>query len=159
MNDFICRYRWFIVGKIAKKTVSGSACLLIRHSKYSKKYTPTDCFFGVFAHWDVLLLTVMHGEEEWGSWWRMRKPMKKGGADEEWGSWWRMGKLMKNGEADEEWGSRWRMGKLTKNRKVHEERIAYEERKTQWRCPVIMQCYLYLPYRYLLKNNKGLEIS
>jgi len=33
-----------------------SAILLIRHSKYSailSNYTPTDCFFGDFAHWDV----------------------------------------------------------------------------------------------------------
>jgi len=26
--------------------------LLIRHSKYSEKYTLTDCFFGDFAHWE-----------------------------------------------------------------------------------------------------------
>jgi len=29
--------------------------LLIWHSKYSaKKYTPTDCFIGYFAHWGTL---------------------------------------------------------------------------------------------------------
>jgi len=28
--------------------------LLIWHSKYSAIYTPTDCFFGDFAHWDVI---------------------------------------------------------------------------------------------------------
>jgi len=27
--------------------------LSIRHSKY-QKYTPTDCFFGDFAHWEYL---------------------------------------------------------------------------------------------------------
>jgi len=42
------------VGKIAKKAVLRSVFLLIRNWKYSailSKYTPTDCFFGDFAHW------------------------------------------------------------------------------------------------------------
>jgi len=41
------------VGKIAKKKQSEVVFLLTRHSKYSanQKYTPTDCFFGNFAHW------------------------------------------------------------------------------------------------------------
>jgi len=37
------------VGKIGKKKQSeGVRFLLIRHSQI---YTPTDCFFGDFAHW------------------------------------------------------------------------------------------------------------
>jgi len=27
------------------------AFLLIQHSKWCQKYTPTDCFFGDFTHW------------------------------------------------------------------------------------------------------------
>jgi len=43
------------VGKIAQKTVSRSAFLLIWHS-YCQKYTPTDCFFRQF--WKPALQTV-----------------------------------------------------------------------------------------------------
>jgi len=45
---------------IAKKTVWRSEFLLIRNSKCSAiivKYTPTDCFFGDFAHW---VLKIRH---------------------------------------------------------------------------------------------------
>jgi len=41
------RARGFPVGKITKKQSEGVRFLLIWHSK---KYTPTDCFFGDFAH-------------------------------------------------------------------------------------------------------------
>jgi len=38
------------VGKIAKITIQRSAFLLI-YCAILSKYTPTDCFFGAFAHW------------------------------------------------------------------------------------------------------------
>jgi len=42
------------MGKIAKNTVWRSAFLLIRRSPYCQKYSPTDCFFGDFAHWVII---------------------------------------------------------------------------------------------------------
>jgi len=33
--------------------------LLIQHSKYSAKYTPIDCFFGDFAHWELILWFII----------------------------------------------------------------------------------------------------
>jgi len=50
-----------------KKQSEGVRFFLIRHSKYSvilSNYTPTDCFFGDFAHWVYSSLTT-HEEIEW----------------------------------------------------------------------------------------------
>jgi len=44
------------VGKIAEKAISRSVFLTTWHvfeCRINKKRTPSDCFFGDFAHWEV----------------------------------------------------------------------------------------------------------
>jgi len=53
------KYSWyhFPVGKIAKKQSEGVSVLKIQ-CHIVKKYTPTHCFFGDFAHWLSLYINT-----------------------------------------------------------------------------------------------------
>jgi len=43
------------MGEIAKKTIWRRVFFGTQNTvPYCQKYTPTDCFFGYFAHWDII---------------------------------------------------------------------------------------------------------